>query len=205
MKVVIIANGQEFSNELFTKEVQSADYIIAADGGIYTCINNNITPHYVVGDIDSAEDIIERLPQETRVVQIKEQETTDLQKALVIAESLKPLEINIFCSFGKRTDHSLGNIFILDSYNKSPLIMHDAFGSLKKLNPGIHTFANKKGKIISLFCLSTIESIELKGFKYPLTSARIGPAFFGVSNEISEESALIKFSNGRLLVYELNE
>jgi thiamine pyrophosphokinase len=202
MNIVIVANGQGFSNTIFTQKVKEADCIIAADGGIYNCISNGVFPNYVIGDIDSFENIMDLVTQKTKVIHIDDQDTTDMQKALSFSKSLNPDSVDIFCSFGKRTDHSLGNIFILNNYDGMTIYMYDENGMFRMLKPGIHYFKNKVGITVSLFCIDRVKNIELNGFKYPLKQPTIGPAFFGVSNEISDKNAYVKFSEGRLMVYE---
>jgi len=203
MKIIIIANGENFSNHILKEKVAEANIIIAADGGVHNCLVNNITPDYVVGDIDSTENIINEINEKTQILRIAEQETTDMQKALTFAESLNPSHMDIFCCFGKRTDHSLGNIFILNNYENIPITMYDEFGIFNVFNPGIHYFNNQKGKTVSLFTISELTGVNFTGFEYPLMENSIGPAFIGVSNKISDKIASIKFEKGRLLVYEL--
>lgn len=203
MNIVIIANGQNFSDTILKEKTFEANCIIAADGGIYNCLENNIIPDYVVGDIDSIENVKNKISEKTQVIRIEEQETTDMQKALAFAETLNPGNIDIFCSFGKRTDHTLGNILILNNYSKIPITMYDEFGFFKMLCSGFHNYKNKKGKTISLFTISELTNIELEGFEFPLSEHFIGQAFIGVSNKISDQIASIKFDEGKLLVYEL--
>jgi len=205
MNVVIVANGQDFFNDTFKQKVLEADCIIAADGGIYNCIQNGVFPDYLISDIDSSQELTDQITLNTKIIRIDEQETTDVQKALAFTENLNPKEVNVFCSFGKRTDHTLGNIIILNNYDTLPITMYDASGSFKMLKPGKHFFKNKTGRTISLFCFQPVEDIKLFGFKYPLNESVIGPVFFGVSNEVSEKIASIKFTAGRLLVYERND
>ena len=203
MNIVIFANGQYFSNAVMKEKTAKADCIIAADGGLHNCLKNNITPHYVVGDMDSVNNIDDKLLGKTEILHIAEQDTTDIEKALNFAETLKPLRIDIFYSFGRRTDHSLANILILNQNNNIAVNMHDEYGFFKVFEPGNHYYKGKRGVTISLFTISQLSNIELSGFEFALTKNSIGPGFIGVSNKISENIASIRFAKGKLLIYEL--
>jgi thiamine pyrophosphokinase len=205
-KIVIIANGERPDITFFKKHVKDANYVIAADGGIKICLANNITPDCLIGDLDSAGSIPENLSGKTKIIHVSEQNTTDMQKALIHAETLNPEIIEVFAAFGKRTDHSLGNIFILQGYvADTKLIMYDPFGYFTLLKPGVHEFNNKKGQTISLFSFSDISNIQLSGFEFPIDSQKLAAPFLGVSNKIIEDVASIQFDEGRLLVYVLNK
>lgn len=200
-KIVIIANGEAPDGKFLKRLIKEANYIIAADGGIDICLTNNITPDCLIGDLDS---FPVALSQSTKILRIPNQNTTDMQKALAYAATLNPDVIEVCAAFGKRTDHSLGNIFILHSHaSASKLIMHDNFGTFTILKPGIEKFMDKKGRTISLFSLSDISNIQLNGFEFSIDKESLSTPFLGVSNKICEDEASIKFDKGKLLVYEL--
>ena len=127
-----------------------------------------------------------------------------MEKALNFALDLKADVIEIIAAFGKRMDHTLGNMLILHNFKGAvPLTMYDDFGKMQLLLPGETILKGKKGKTVSLFALEVVTNIMLSGFKYPLEEQKIGPAFLGVSNEIDSDKASIKFQSGRLLMYEV--
>ena len=49
--VAIIANGEKFND--LEQILKDADIIIAADGGANLCRAKQITPDYIIGDLDS--------------------------------------------------------------------------------------------------------------------------------------------------------
>ena len=203
-KIVIIANGEAPDDKFLKRLIKEANYIIAADGGIDTCLTNNIRPDCLIGDLDSFDSFPVALSQSIKILRIPDQNTTDMQKALAYAATLNPDVIEVCAAFGKRTDHSLGNIFILHSHaSASKLIMHDNFGTFTLLKPGIEKFTNKKGRTISLFSLSDISNIQLNGFEFSIDKESLSTLFLGVSNKICKDEASIKFDKGKLLVYEL--
>jgi thiamine pyrophosphokinase len=205
-KIVIIAKGEPPTPDQLKTIKTQYDYIIAADGGICWCLDNDVTPDCLIGDMDSFDSLPVGISQSTKLLRIPDQNTTDMQKALAYAASLNPEVIEVFASFGKRTDHSLGNVFILNNYSARPkLIMHDHFGTFSILMPGIEKFSNKKGQTISLFALSELLDIQLDGFEFPVNREKLATPFLGVSNMIAKDSASISFEKGKLLVYQLDQ
>jgi len=205
MKIVIFANGENPGIATMTSVIAQANYIIAADGGIQNCRKNNIQPDCIIGDFDSLNMHELSGNHKTDIIRIEEQNSTDMEKAIEHAKKFNPAVIDIYCSFGKRMDHSLGNIFILNKYHDLNMHMHDAYGSMFILNPGEKKFHGLKDTTISLFAISTVENIELQGFEFPLKQNRIGPSFFGVSNKIAQNNAAIKFNKGRLIIYQIRD
>lgn len=203
MKIVIFANGANPKIKDMQKIITEADYIIAADGGIFSCLDNNCEPDCIIGDLDSFKKNELLIGEKTEIIHISEQNSTDMEKALEHAKTFKPDVVDIFCAFGKRIDHSLGNIIILNNYVDLNINMHDSYGIMSAINPGENEFNNLKGATLSIFAFSKVENIALSGFEFPLTNQNIGPAFIGVSNKIIENKAAIKFDKGRLIVYRL--
>ncbi len=204
-KIVIIANGEAPDEKLLRLIINGASYIIAADGGINICLANNITPDCLIGDLDSHNSIPQQMSH-IKTLQIPDQNTTDLQKALTHAATLNPDLIEVCAAFGKRSDHGLGNLLILHSFAaNSKLIMHDSFGTFTLLKPGEEYFKNKKGQTVSIFSLFAVSGIQLNGFEFPIIEEELQSPFLGVSNKIIEVVASIKFEQGKLLVYELNK
>jgi len=205
MKIIIIVNGENSKVTSLPSIVSKADYIIAADGGIFNCLENNIEPDFIIGDLDSIKTEELSLNKKTEIIQIKEQNSTDLEKAIEYARKFNPSVIDIFCSFGKRMDHALGNVFILNNYSDLQINMHDSWGTMFAINPGIRVFSGLKGTTVSLFAFSQIEKLTLNGFEFPLEKETIGPSFLGVSNRIVKDKASIEFDKGRLLVYQIRD
>jgi thiamine pyrophosphokinase len=205
-KIVIIANGEPPTHDQLHIIKTQYDYIIAADGGICWCLENDITPDCLIGDMDSFDALPLTISQSTKLLRIPDQNTTDMQKALAYAASLNPAIIEVYASFGKRIDHSLGNVFILNNYSAQPkLIMHDHFGTFSILMPGTEKFTNKKGQTVSLFTLSELLDIQLEGFEFPVNKEKLAIPFLGVSNKVAKNNASISFKSGKLLVYKLDQ
>ncbi len=202
--ILIVANGEKANRELILQRAHLAEYIIAADGGINACMQFMIKPDCLIGDLDSYDHSSRKEMPDIKILRISDQNTTDMQKALNYACSLNPTRIDVIGAFGKRVDHTIGNILILHGYTADiPLFMHENFGSLSVIFPGTTQLSNSIGNTISLFALQPVNNLRLQGFEFPLENPRIEPGFIGVSNKVNRSDAVISFDDGRLLMYRL--
>ncbi len=198
--IAIIADGEKVKN--IKKILVDVDVVIAADGGANICRICEINPDYIVGDLDSI--TIENTEHfsKSKFIKIKEQNNTDLQKAINYAVKLNPTSIKIISAFGKRTDHSLANILIFQNYSEQiPLEIYDNFGIMKFYSPGEHNIALHIGQTISFFSISPVEGLFLKGFKYSVSDANNSNNFIGISNVAIEQNCTIKLNKGKVISY----
>ena len=198
--IAIIADGEKVNN--IEKILNEIDIIIAADGGANLCREQQITPDYIIGDLDSITYENMEFFSDSKFIEINEQENTDLQKALDYALSQNPTKIKIISAIGKRTDHTLGNILIFQNYDESiPLEVYDNFGKMTFYSPGKHVLKLQLGQTISFFSLAPILNLSLQGFKYPIVNADYSSNFIGVSNVVINQQCTIEFQKGKLISY----
>ena len=57
--------------------------------------------------------------KDAEVIQLVDQKTLDLDKAIGFAKTLKPRLILVTAAFGKRLDHSLANLLLLQNEFKN--------------------------------------------------------------------------------------
>lgn len=206
--VVIISNGESHKQNL-SNFISEEDTIIAADGGVTNCKNANIFPDYIIGDLDSIQlDNCKYFPI-AEVIQNPDQDTTDMDKALNLAISLKPMKIKVFSAFGKRIDHTFGNILIFHKIIKQiieesiKLEIYDNFGKMKVLESGTHEIKGEIGSTVSIFSISSIQNLTLKGFRYNLNNKDFPNNFLGISNVYETEICKISFDSGILFLYDV--
>ena len=198
--IAIIADGEKVNH--IRKILKDVDIIIAADGGANLCRKQQIKPDYIIGDLDSITYENMEFFSDSKFIEITEQENTDLQKALDYALSLNPTKIKIISAFGKRTDHTLGNILIFQNYDESiPLEVYDNFGMMTFYSPGKHELNLQLGQTISFFSLTPITDLSLLGFKYPIVNTDYSSNFIGVSNIVINQQCTIEFQKGKLISY----
>jgi thiamine pyrophosphokinase len=207
MKAIIIAGGIPPTKKLITKEIAKNTPVIAADSGANCLWQYKITPNYLIGDLDSInyqalnfclnkDVIIEHYPNDKNF--------TDAELALKKAAKLGAKKIIFLgCLGGKRTDHLLGALGLLDKCAKLNIEAalkddHQTITLLKK-STIIH---GKVGQQFSLQAYGgTVKHLSIDGSKYTLKnhSLKMGDALT-IANEFQNKKVKIKFSSGKLLV-----
>jgi thiamine pyrophosphokinase len=204
-KAVIVANGELGATTVIQACAAEADVLIAADGGAQHCRALGLTPHLIVGDLDS-------LAPETRAfferagtrfeVHPAHKDETDLELAVRAALREGAHEAVLVAALGARWDQSLANILLL---------AHPAFAPLAlRLVEGPDTFwivrdratvRGQPGDRISLLPLSPdVAGVTLTGMEYPLTDSTLRFGFTtGVSNCLVAPEATITLQQGILL------
>ena len=203
--ILIIANGDPPGDIILNQLVVKSDVIIASDGGSNICHQNNIYPHFIIGDLDSIEARLFSFFKDAEVIQLIDQETHDLAKAIGFAKTLKPRLILITAAFGKRLDHSLANLLLLQNEFKNvPLEFYDDYGQLSIITSH-HQLKLSVGQTVSLFSFLPVFGLSLSGFKYPLQNKDFPSGFNGLSNVITSAAAQISIKKGFLYLYITNE
>ena len=184
-------------------------FIICTDGGFDLARQASITPHMLLGDLDSIQsEIPADLPIKTFP---PEKDYTDLELAIQTATELKASHVEIWGGIGGRLDHTLANLQLLSRYADvfNSLRMRDGQNTCFVLNadaakdaPNSLTIPQKAGCYLSLFALSeTVEGLTARGVKYPLENHTLTRTFpLGVSNEFKQKEAFLSLEKGSLLV-----
>lgn len=181
------------------------------DKGLEALYQLGAIPNHVVGDFDSVDaEILKFYQNKSQVIFHKynpEKDNTDTDMALKLAIQLNSSTITIMGALGKRMDHALSNIHILNDAleAKIPCQIIDDYNKIYLVRNRITLSKNRTyGKYISLIPLTTtVEGLTLTGFKYPLKDdcLSIGKSL-GVSNEILQDVAKIELKKGILIVIE---
>ena len=128
-RALILANGKSPNKRLFQKHLASADWFICADGGANTAVRFGCTPDLIIGDLDSIEQKTLAVFKNVRVKKVKDQNSTDLEKALRSAIQKGYKEIVVAGATGKRLDHAIGNLSALAKFsNKARITFIDGLG-----------------------------------------------------------------------------
>jgi len=202
-KAIIIANGEAPAKQTIRYLLQKGyDTVIAADGGLLHCKKLGITPHHIVGDFDSIQpEELEAYRKVSKIVHIKRQSDTDLEKAIKYAIKIGMTDIAVCAVTGLRIDHTLGNISLLLSYRSKLTIRAFSMESIIIPIRGVYSFLTKKGETISMFAFSKSTRISSLGLKYPLTNE---PLMFGeresVSNVAADEIVSLKVTHGEAIL-----
>lgn len=213
MRAVIFANGAFDRPENPLAELHADDYLIAADGGTHHCLALGLTPHVVIGDMDSiSESLRDSLSQKGAqfIVHPRDKDETDLELALKHAVSKDCEEILLLGILGGRLDQTLANLLVLTRPHWRPARLTAADGrdyaTLLREGEGVHIEA-QSGDTVSLIPLSPIVSgITTQGLRWPLEEAVLEfGSTLGISNEMTGEAARVTVEEGLLLVVERSE
>lgn len=182
---------------------ESADYIIAADGGQNRAREFVLQPDCVIGDFDST-----TLNEDFDCLYITypaEKDLTDTEAALTHALEKGCRNVILLGGMGGRLDHTMGNIGLLDKYYSSFDHMEfiDGKNRMELLkDSGCTLKRDARYKYFGLVSLNAEASgIDVRGAKYELTGAPLERAStLGVSNEFSEDTVEICVREGTLLI-----
>ena len=182
-KAVILADGAFPTRQNLITQILKAPYLIVCDGASSHIARFSRTPDAIIGDLDS---ITPRLKKrfKSQLIHISEQDTNDLTKAFNHCVNLGFEDITIFGATGKREDHMLANIFLLERFGeqvKSVRIKSD-YGEFSYHTTPC-TLSAKKGQQISLFSLDKEARLTSSGLKYPLISRALKNLNAGTLNE----------------------
>ncbi len=201
--IVIIANGTVKNKNFHLESIHKADLIICADGGANTARDLNVIPDIIIGDLDSitSENLkFFKEQKETKIIDDPDQNKTDMELAISLAETYFPAEIIILGGIGSRIDHTLANIFQLvkvapqiDAYLK------DEHNEIRIIQDSI-SLTGKKDDIISTLSLTQAESVSYDGLHWDLQNKSLPPLWVGICNKMTGNSASISLGNGLLLV-----
>ncbi len=202
---LIVTGGDRPGRELLEDLASKADLIIAADRGAQYCLENDITPGLVVGDMDSIDnESLERL--EAMRVEMKksspDKDRTDTEIALDEAVLRGARHIEILGATGDRLDHTLANVHLLRKALQQGVTARITSPVQQIfLVDSRETIKGSRGCTVSLLPLSGhVRGISLDGFRYPLKDSdmEMGKPY-GISNVVESDEASIDVRSGILL------
>lgn len=209
MKAIIFLNGEyNYEKEFVQKTIQKNDVVFCADGGGNYCYEYEITPNYIIGDLDSIKlEILNNYKKNGVKIEKynPEKDYTDFELILQKIEQyeheneIKFDKIYVLGGLGKRIDMTLSNLYLLEEYNKLIFLSKNEEIFYKNKSFSIK---NKKGYEFSIISLNKIiKNLTLKGFKYELNNVMIERKKSTlVSNVIISDECVVEFEEGALLI-----
>lgn len=194
----IFLNGNPPSPELLRRFCKKKGLRIATDGAYDYCLELGFKPQILIGDMDS----ISGEPDETqtKVIYNTDINNNDLEKCLIYCKEHKLLNLRVFGSDGKRSDHFLINIATFAAYAKDIGIhIYTDEEYLEFLNPGEHIFSVKPGQRFSLLALENVGGLQISGSAYTPDRANLESGSRGLGNICTGQDLKIRFSSGLLL------
>jgi thiamine pyrophosphokinase len=207
MEILIIANGVwEGSDDLLRSLARHVDLIIAANGGWHLARRAGIKVDLVIGDGDSLG------PSERSALKRQgrweeypiEKDQTDFELALGRALSEKATRIICVALLGKRTDQTLGNLFLLEEAARAGVRVEivEPEERIYLVRDELQLTDARIGDGVSLLALTDwVTGVETQGLKWPLRGEKLVRASSrGISNEVISLPVVINLFDGLLWV-----
>ncbi len=203
----VFVNGDCDQPTLDRLAISNDDLLVCVDGGLRHCQQIGLTPHVLVGDLDSAEPQAAEAVRRSEAIVLEyavEKNETDLELALHYLEDQAIGSITLVGFTGGRLDHSLANILLLCSTEWSFRIRFsssDCDGYLVQSSYPLQC-DGVAGLTISLLpLLSGVAGVTTEGMYYPLNRDFLAAGSTrGVSNIATAESVSVSIESGLLLV-----
>ncbi len=207
-KYIIFANGILPHPAENRRHIDPDATIIGADGGTLHALAMGITPHTIIGDLDS-------LPPET-VAQMRaagveiiahpvKKDETDLELALALAMARGATDILLLGMLGGRLDQHVANILLLarPEWRGARLRLADGNQQAWLLRDTDRlTLDGAVGDTLSVVALSTrVTGLSIAGAEWALTRAEISlGSTRTISNTFAAPRATISIESGIALV-----
>ena len=201
MKVLIILGGEAPEHSLAKEGFAWADYVLCTDSGANALTAWELWPDLLVGDMDSIPKSL-RVGFAERLVVRPEQDVNDLWKALTYATELGFHDITVLGAFGRREDHSIGNIMLLAARLHEARVRVVGERGIFDFIDRPSLFESFPGEQVSLFTLDPSTEISVCGLRYDPPQNRLAAMWQGVSNEAVGEEFEIH-THGTTIVYRL--
>lgn len=178
------------------------DWIVAADGGYRHCRACGLTPHLLLGDLDSLD---LPLPEDVEVRAFPpEKDDTDTMLALKTGLELGYRVFHLYGCAGGRPDHTLASLQSLAflAQNGARGYLYGEGYVFTALWNGDLTLPARDTGVFSVFCLGQdAQGVTIRGGQYPLENGTLSPFFpLGVSNQFQGGPVEVSVKTGCLLV-----
>ncbi|MCC6477001.1 thiamine diphosphokinase [bacterium] len=201
---MIVAGGFHPPRRLLKAVESRSRFHIAVDGGVRLFRLAGITPHVVIGDLDSAsrEDLIWARKRGARILKQREQATSDFEKALRYCTQRKLKNLALLAAEGDRVDHvlhSASRVFAFRSlkplliYGSSVAHVLSGRTSRELTVPARHT--------ISWFGCPRADGSTLSGVRWPFENRTLEwGAFQSLSNTSKSDALRASQRSGKSLL-----
>ncbi len=198
---LLIAAGQISDVAVLTTACEAATRVIAVDGGVQHLRHLNIAPNIIIGDLDSASDSDLVWGQEngSEIIRLKEQDSSDLAKALNLCNERQWPHIQIIGIEGGRLDHQLGSLAsISDAPNDLNIKAELSDTTLIRLTAN----QNHKQKFSGIFSLFSFGQsvVTLTGAEWNLENDIVTFSTKGLSNQCDDIINIVVHSGDSLIL-----
>ena len=192
--------------------IQENALVIAADSGYDNAKALGYAERcdFIVGDFDSTKEKV--FCSRAKIIRVpSEKDETDTQLAINTAIENGADELYIIGGLTGRLDHTLSNIYLLESLTNSGIYacICDGKNRVRYLKERSSLLIQKSEyKYFGLLPADReIKGVSIDGAKYPLKNAKLtrNDPSFAISNEVTENFAMVSTKKGGLFVIESKE
>jgi thiamine pyrophosphokinase len=199
-QTVILADGRFPEHATPLSFLRNARRIVCCDGAAEKLVAFGREPDAIVGDFDSiSEGLKQRFP--AILFPDPEQETNDLTKAVGFCTQRGWKEIAILGATGNREDHTLGNLSLLNDYEKTARVqmLTDCGVFVPQCRSAV--YESYPGQQVSIFSLTPTTRFRTQNLVYPLRNRPLTSWWQGTLNESEAEWFEIAIDRGEILVF----
>ncbi len=201
-RCVVVLGGEISDYSAIRSELREDDYFIFCDSGLSHEASLGVKADLALGDFDS-----HPVPEGTETL-VFPPKKDDTDAYLGVKEGIRRgfTDFLILGALGRRIDHELANIYLLDwldSHSVSAKII-DGTTRLSMVSKS-EVVIPSSVKYFSLLALcGTARGVTIKGAAYNLEDGTIEPSFqYGISNEVKGDEARVSVGEGKLLLVEI--
>ncbi len=194
----LYGNGKIPKHKKPIEKLKKSGTIISIDGGADKLKTLGFKSDIILGDLDSLKS--KKSNYNSLIIQLKNQNKSDLEKSLEWCVANKIKKISLLGFSGKREDHAIASILILNSFSKNiDLNYYSDYCKIHFLN-GNKTFCSFQGQIVSILSINSSTQIQTKGLKYALNNEILKTPTHGISNISLGNQFSIKSSSSILIM-----
>ncbi len=197
----MVAYGERPRHKQHWDRIRNADPLICTDGAANWMAEEQITPHVIIGDMDSIKPEVREQWDMNRIQHISSQENTDLDKGIQYALEQNFTHATILAATGGREDQTLANMYLLARYaEKIQLQFLTNYSAIEAITSHFEGRA-EPGQTISLLPVGYAEGVTTSGLKYPLQNETLEIGSRGVSNLAESDQISVSVESGTLLIF----
>lgn len=203
-RAVLFVNGELSHPAALQRMMRPDDFLVAADGGLRHLQTLGLTPHLLIGDLDSVslEDVAAMTARKVQIQRFPPQkDDTDLELALQAVRHAGYRQIVLVAALGGRLDHTLGNLYLLTNpaFHDFQVCLEDGQTEVFVIRQ-TGTVRGSAGDVVSLLPVEAEASgVTTEGLAYPLRQETLWRhQGRGISNVMLGETAKITVEDGAL-------
>lgn len=193
---ITLVGGGDVAPDDLKMALGRSDLLVAADGGARAALAAGHVPDAVIGDMDSLDPETRAAIPQDRLFPIREQDSTDFDKALRSVSTPLVLGIGFL---GGRVDHQLATFNALIRHADRTCVLIGAREIILHAPPSL-TLSPEPGSVVSLFPLAHVSG-RSRGLEWPLDDIAFSPdGMVGTSNRSLSETHIEMDAPGMLLI-----